>query len=88
MNCVSWNCQGLGNRRRVRELSDILKDKGPNLVFLMETRAKASYLEKLRCRLKFDNVVVVPRKNRGGWARIAVDEQFKSTHPNLLASPH
>ena len=66
MNCVSWNCRGLGNRRLVRELSDILKDKGPNLVFLMETRAKASYLEKLRCRLKFDNVFVVSRKNRGG----------------------
>ena len=32
----------------------------------METRATASYLEKLRCKLKFDNVFVVPRKNRGG----------------------
>ena len=45
---------------------DILKDKGPNLIFLMETRTKASYLEKLRCRLKFDNLFIVPRKNRGG----------------------
>ena len=31
----------------------------------METRATASYLEKLRCKLKFDNVFVVLRKNRG-----------------------
>ena len=66
MNCVNWNYRGLGNHQRVRELSDILKDKGPNLVFLMETRAKASYLEKLRCKQKFDNVFVVPRKNQGG----------------------
>ena len=66
MNCVSWNYRGLRNHRRVRELLDIMKDKGPNLVFLMETRKKASYLEKLRCRLKFDNLFVVQRKNRGG----------------------
>nr|POE66068.1 putative ribonuclease h protein [Quercus suber] len=32
----------------------------------METRTKASYLEKLRCKLKFNNLFVVPRKNRGG----------------------
>ena len=27
---------------------------------------KASYLEILRCKLKFDHLFVVPRKNRGG----------------------
>lgn len=32
----------------------------------METRTKSPYLEKLRCRLKFDNLFVVSRKNRGG----------------------
>ena len=60
MNCVSWNCW------QVQELSDILKEKGPNLVCLMENKTKASYLEKLRCKPKFDNQFMVPRKNRGG----------------------
>ena len=66
MNCLSWNCRGLGNHRRVRELSDLVKAKGPRVIFLMETRKKKSYLERLRCRLKFDNMFIVPRRNLGG----------------------
>ena len=32
----------------------------------METKKKNSYLEKLRCKLKFDNLLIMPRRNRGG----------------------
>lgn len=43
--------------------------------FLMETRKKNSYLERLRCRLKFDNLFIVPRRNRGGGlALLLMDE--------------
>ena len=66
MNCVSWNCRGLGNQQRVQEPSELMKAKSPNFVFLMETRKKNSYIERLRCRLKFDNLFIVPRRNRGG----------------------
>ena len=66
MNCVSWNCRGLGNQRQVRELLELVKAKSPNLVFLMETRKKNSYVERLRCRLKVDNLFIVLRSNRGG----------------------
>ena len=44
----------------------ISEAKSPNLVFLMETRKKNSYIERLRCRLKVDNLFIVPRSNRGG----------------------
>ncbi|XP_050281349.1 uncharacterized protein LOC126722235 [Quercus robur] len=75
MNCVSWNCRGLWNPRRVRELSELVKAKSPNLVFLMETKKKNSYLERLRCRLKFDNLFIVPRRNwGGGLALLWMDE--------------
>ena len=40
MNCISWNCRGLRNPQRVRELSDLVRAKDPNLVFLMETKKK------------------------------------------------
>ena len=66
MNCFSWNCRGLGNHRRVWELSDMVKAKGPKVVFLMETKKKKSYLERLCCRLKFDNLFIVLRRNLGG----------------------
>lgn len=66
MNYISWNYRGLGNPRQVREVSDLVKAKDPNLVFLMENRKKKSYLEQLHCRLIFDNLFIVPRKNLGG----------------------
>ena len=66
MNCLSWNCWGLGNHRRVRELSELMKEKGPKLVFQMKTQKKRSYLERLWCYLNFDNMFIVPRKNRSG----------------------
>lgn len=43
-----------------------MKAKDPNLLFLMETKKKKSYLERLRCRLKFENMFIVPRRNLGG----------------------
>lgn len=45
---------------------EISESKDPKLVFLMETRKKNSYLERLRCRLKFNNLFIMPRRNRGG----------------------
>ena len=66
MNCLSWNCRGFGNSWRVRELSDLVKAKGPKLVFFMETKKKKSYLERVRCRLKFDNIFIVLRRNLSG----------------------
>jgi len=56
----------LQHPRRVQELSELVKAKSPNLVFLMETKKKNSYLERLRCKLKFDNLFIVPRRYRGG----------------------
>lgn len=77
MNCVSWNCFELGNPRRVRELSDLVKAKDLSLVFLMETKKKKSYLERLRCRLKFDNLFIVPRRNLGGGLALLCKNDLK-----------
>ena len=66
MNCLSWNYCGFGNLCGVCELSNLVKAKGPNLVFLMETKKKKAYLERLRCRLEFDKMFIVPRKNLSG----------------------
>ena len=66
MNCISWNYRGLGNPQRVRELSDLVRAKDPNLVFLLETKKKKSYVERLMCKLKFDNMFIVLRRNLGG----------------------
>lgn len=42
MKCLSWNCRGLGNPTEVRALKKLLRQHCPDIVFLMETRLKAS----------------------------------------------
>ena len=37
MNLLAWNCWGLGNRRVVEELGDIVQAKDPGIGFLSET---------------------------------------------------
>lgn len=37
MNCLSWNCRGLGIPRAVRCLGDVLRTQKPDIVFLIET---------------------------------------------------
>jgi hypothetical protein len=66
MNCIVWNCCGLGNPRTVQELAQMVRDKDPSAVFLIETWADEPQLELLRIQLHFANKLVVPRRNRGG----------------------
>ena len=41
MNCLSWNCRGIGNSRTVRALHSLVQQYNPNIVFLMETKIGA-----------------------------------------------
>ena len=66
MNCISWNCRGLGQPRAVLELTELVKNKSPSILFLMETRSKEQYLKKLCSKLKLENVHIEPRVNTGG----------------------
>ena len=72
----------------------MVKAKGPKVVFLMETKKKKSYLERLRCRLKFDNLFIVPRKNlSGGLALLWMNDidlhihTFSTRHINVVVNP-
>lgn len=52
-----------------------MKAKGLNLVFLMETKKKKSYLERIRCKLKFGNMFIIPLRHlSGGLALLWTDE--------------
>ena len=66
MNCISWNCRGLGQTRAVLELTELVKKHSPTMVFLMETRAKDDFLKRLCTKLQFDKWFIVPRINTGG----------------------
>ena len=72
----------------------MVKAKGPKVVFLMETKKKKLYLERLRCRLKFDNLFIVPRKNlSGGLALLWMNDidlhirTFSPRHIDAVVNP-
>jgi NADPH-dependent 2,4-dienoyl-CoA reductase/sulfur reductase-like enzyme len=48
MNLLSWNCCGLGNPRVVRDLCQVIKEKKPNIMFLMETKCRKVIMEMIR----------------------------------------
>jgi exonuclease III len=66
MNCLTWNCRGLGNPRTVQELARLVRAQDPTVVFLIETWQDDSPLERLRCHLQFDHKFVVKSRNKGG----------------------
>ncbi|XP_035546500.1 uncharacterized protein LOC118348588 [Juglans regia] len=75
MNCLSWNCQGLGNPRIVNNLQLMVQNKSPKFVFLMETKCNRFKLETVKRQLKFDNSFVVDSIGaRGGLAFLWKEE--------------
>ena len=71
-----------------------MKAKGPKIVFLMETKKTKSYLERLRCCLKFDNLFIVPRRNlNGGLALLWMNDvnlhvrTFSPRHIDAVVNP-
>ncbi len=36
MNCIVWNYRGLGNPRSVQELTELVRNKDPEAVFVMK----------------------------------------------------
>lgn len=76
MNCLSWNCRGLGSPRTVRALRDLVKEVKPSFIFLMETISFASKIEDLRVKLGYDHCFAVDRVNRSGGLAIIWKNMF------------
>jgi exonuclease III len=66
MSFLSWNCRGLGNPRAVRDLHQLVKEKRPNLVFLMETKLHNKNVDLIRIKLKFDHMFMVDSVGKSG----------------------
>lgn len=71
-----------------------MKAKALRVLFLMETGKKKSYLERLRCHLKYDNLFIVPRKNLGGGLPLLWNNDlnlhvrtFSPWHINAVVNP-
>jgi hypothetical protein len=71
----SWNCQGLENPWTVYDLCQLVKEKRPSLLFLMETINKKQCMEWLRVKLGFNGLFVVDSIGKsGGLALLWIDD--------------
>jgi exonuclease III len=94
MKTLSWNCQGLGNPRTVRELCRLVKEKKPDLVFLMETKLNNKKLETIRVKLGFQNAFGVDSVGKSGglalfWqgaTRLEI-QNYSRRHINAIICP-
>ena len=55
MNCLVWNCHGLGNLRTGKELVEIIWAKDPSVVFIAETRTNEARLDRVQWDIDFEN---------------------------------
>jgi hypothetical protein len=66
MKLISWNCRGLGNPGAVRDLHQMVKEKKPTLLFLMETKSRQAKMEVLKVQLGFGGLFTVDPVGRSG----------------------
>ena len=78
MNCISWNCQGLGNPSIVRELRKIVKQEGPALLFVMETKIRGKRVESLQPLLGFASSFAVDSDGLSGGIGFFCHRMFMS----------
>ena len=71
MSLLSWNYRGLGNLRIVKTLEKVVNKEDPKIVFLMETKSKREWLEKVKEQCKMKHGLIVPSDGtKGGLAML------------------
>jgi exonuclease III len=66
MSIISWNCRGLGNLQTVRDLYQLVKEKRPNFLFLLETKRTKIKIEVIRSQLGYAGMFVVDPVGKNG----------------------
>jgi exonuclease III len=93
MSCLSWNCRGLGLPQTVNDLHLMVKEKKPQLLFLMETKLKNKSMQKVKFKLGFQGMFTVdPVGRSGGLALFWKDteevtiQNFSLRHINVMVT--
>jgi exonuclease III len=93
MSLISWNCWGLGNQQTVHELWQLVKEKKPTFLFLMETKIQQHKLNFVKIKIGFSGVFTVnPIGRSGGLALLWRDDKeveiqnYSARHINAIIS--
>jgi hypothetical protein len=83
MSLLSWNCRGLGNPQTVLDLRQMVREKKPKAVFLMETKTRHKRIEFLKMKLGMENMFVVDSVGRSGGLALLWKEDFNLSIQNF-----
>ena len=87
MNILSWNCRRLGNLRADTVLSHLMREKAPNVLFLMETKQTVEKMRKIQLDLWYNSMLVVPCVYRDGGLAMFWKEEV-SLHIQTFSLNH
>ena len=77
---MSWNCQEHGNHSAVQVLADLVRSKGPIMLFLMETKLSMQEMIPIRDELGYRSMLAIPSVRRsGGLAMLWTDDVMVNT---------
>lgn len=88
MNCISWNCQGLGNPSAVQALKELIRREAPNVVFLMETKKTHKEWDRLKVQLGTKNCLAVDCEGRRGGLALLWDDKTDLTIQSFFFFAH
>jgi hypothetical protein len=77
MSILSWNCRGLGQSRTVQELSRLVRQYCPKIVFISKTRQQNNRVSNLQFRIGLNKAFVVDGHGKGGGLVLFWDDSLK-----------
>ncbi|TYH38755.1 hypothetical protein ES332_D12G131800v1 [Gossypium tomentosum] len=66
MKFLCWNCCGLGNSAKIRELKQLIAVNNPDVIFLSETKMSANDFRRVQNNCRLQNGLAVNSEGRSG----------------------
>ncbi|KAF8411685.1 hypothetical protein HHK36_004243 [Tetracentron sinense] len=82
MRLLSWNCRGLGNPWSIRALHQLVKEKDPSVLFLMETKTDVRRMTEIKLKMGFQHALVIPSIGRSGELSLIWKDNVELTIQN------
>jgi hypothetical protein len=79
MNIIGWNCRGMRKSSAVQALLELQGRLKPDVLFLSEAHLSKVKAERLKVRLKFDNMLVSESDGRSGGLVLYWNNDLKVT---------
>ena len=88
MIVLSWNCRGLRNPCAVTVLSHLVREKAPDVLFLMEMKRTVDEMKLIQAELHYDGMFTVPCIHRAGGLAMFWKEQQVDLHVQNYTQNH